>query len=151
MSLEMACEIKAGDVISALEAEHTSTLATCAGNRVTIRPISHVNEGLNILFQTGKNSLKMQQIRENPNVALCVGTYEIEGEAIEAGRPLAEENAAFVRLYMEKHPGSYERYSALQDETVVKLTVRHVRQWRYINGEPLLAELRFQGEHIHEN
>ena len=133
-------EIIRDEVINALHTESTHILATCAGNRVTIRPMSHVNEGLTVFFQTGKNSLKMRQIRENPNVALCVGTYEMEGLAAPIGHPLTEENISFVQAYREKHPGSYERYSALEDETVVMITIQQVRQWRYIDGEPLLAE-----------
>ena len=71
------CEITQEEVMQALENESTLTLATCAGNRVTIRPMSHINDGLNILFQTDINSLKMRQIKDNRNVALCVGTYQI--------------------------------------------------------------------------
>jgi len=139
------CKIEAEEVIATLEAEPALTFATCAGNRVTIRPMSHVNDGLDVYFQTGSDSLKMRQIRENPNVALCVGTYEMEGAAVEAGHPLAEENALFIQAYKEKHPGSYERYSGLEDEIVVKVTVGLVRQWRYVNREPVLAEIDLGG------
>jgi len=135
------CEITVNEVIHALETEKTLTLATCAGNRVTIRPMSHINDGLLVYFQTGTDSLKMQQIRKNPHVALCVGTYEIEGMASELGHPFMEENSFFVRMYKEKHPELYERYTAFSDEIVVKVVIHNVRQWRYVDGEPALAEL----------
>ena len=134
------CSITKEEVIQALERENTLTLATCAENRVTIRPMSHINDGMTILFQTGKDSLKMQQIRANPHVAVCVGTYEIEGRAHETGHPLAADNAFFARAYKEKHPGSFEKYSAYEDEVVVCVTVERVRQWRYVDGQPVMAE-----------
>ena len=136
-------EITKKEVIQTLEREKTLTLATCAGNRVTIRPMSHISDGMTILFQTGVNSLKMQQIRVNPNVAICVGTYEIEGTAAEAGHPLEKENEFFAKTYREKHPESFEKYSAYGDEVVVVITVKRVRQWRYNNGQPVMAELSF--------
>ena len=138
-----ASKITKKEVIQVLEREKTLTLATCAGNRVTIRPMSHISNGMTILFQTGVNSLKMQQIRVNPSVAICVGTYEIEGTAVEVGHPLEKDNEFFAKTYREKHPDSFEKYSAYDDEVVVMVTVKCVRQWRYNNGQPVMAELSF--------
>lgn len=136
-------DIKEQEILDLLKSERILTLATCAGNRVTIRPMSHINEGLNVFFQTGKESLKMRQIKENPNVALCIGTYELEGTASELGHPLAEKNKSFAKAYKEKHPDSFERYSAYEEEIVVKVSIHRVRQWRYIDGKPFLAEAEF--------
>ena len=55
------CAVTADEVIHALETEPTCVLATCAGNHVTIRPMSHVNDGLTVYFQTGKDYLKEPQ------------------------------------------------------------------------------------------
>ena len=74
-------------LLEALDKEQTVTLATCAGRRVTIRPMSHVRRGHGIYFQTGERSLKMLQITENPHVAILCGTFEIEGTAAAQGRP----------------------------------------------------------------
>ena len=129
------------EVIKTLEYEATLMLATCAGNRVTIRPMSHINDGINIFFQTSSDSLKMQEIRTNSNVALCIGTYEIEGTAIELGHPLDEKSVFFAKSYKEKHPGSFEKYSAYENETVVMVKPKLVWQWRYENNQPVVAEL----------
>jgi len=129
------------EVIQALKRELFSTLATCAGNRVTIRPMSHINDGLAIFFQTDNDSLKMRQIRINPNVAMCVGTYEIEGVATELGHPLDDKNVFFAKAYKEKHPGSFAKYSSCGDEVVVMVKPKLVRQWRYENDQPVMAEL----------
>ena len=134
------CSLSEEEIIRTLETETTLTLATCAGDRVTIRPMSHVNDGLAIYFQTGADSLKARQIRENHNVGLCVGTYQIEGSAWEQGHPLDRKNAFFAKAYEAKHPGSFRRYSAYPDEIVVRVTVRCVTQWRYIDGKPYVAK-----------
>ena len=139
------CQIGAAEVIGVLKKEKVLTLATCADNRVTIRPMSHINVGLDIYFQTGYDSLKMDQIAANPRVALCVGDLEIEGTATTCGHPLAEQNAFFAQAYQEKHPSSFERYSAYEDEIVVRVKIHLVRQWRYIDGKPLIAESEFIG------
>ena len=131
-------------LLEALDREQTITLATCAGNRVTIRPMSHIRRGHDIYFQTGAHSLKMLQITKNPNVAISCGTFEIEGKATAQGRPL--DDPWFTEAYRAKHPGPFARYSALPDEIVVKVTIRRVRQWQYIDGSPLLTEIEFIGE-----
>lgn len=137
------CAINAEEVVQALEKEKTMILATCSENRVTIRPMSHINDGLSVYFQAGADSVKMQQIRENPNVAMCVGTCELEGVATELGHPLAENNAFFAQGLKAKHPDAFERWSSLEDEVVVKVVVKRARQWRYIEDEPFLAEAEF--------
>ena len=138
-----ACELKPEEVISALDKETTIILATCADNRVTIRPMSHFNDGLSVYFQTGEHYLKTQQIRANPNVAISVGTYEIEGQAEIIGHPMDEKNQFFIEKYKKKHPNYTERYSALPNQVVVKIVIKLVRQWRYIDGEPVIAIGRF--------
>ena len=144
MILEIGtCGITAEEVIHALETEPTCILATCACNQVSVRPMSHVSDGVTVFFQTGKDYLKTRQIRANPNVALCVGTYQIEGTAVETGHPLAEGNELFARLIKAKHPDAYAHWSALEDEVVIKVTVGRVRQWRYVEGQPVLAEAEF--------
>ena len=134
------CAIAENEIVQALEREMTLTLATSAENKVSIRPMSHINDGLDVYFQTGSDSLKMQQMRANHNVALCVGTYQIEGVAQELGHPLDSGNTFFANAYKHKHPGSFESFSAYEDEVVVRVTINHATQWRYIDGKPCVAE-----------
>jgi len=134
------CEISEEEIISVLEKERTLTLATSAGDRVTIRPMSHINDGKDVYFQTSADSLKIRQIKVNKNVALCVGTYQIEGVAQILGHPLSKENSSFAQAYKLKHPDSYELYSTYDDEVVVHISIRRVSQWKYIDGKPLVAE-----------
>ena len=140
MEIEL-CTISEDEIINALETETTLTLATCTENRVTIRPMSHINDRMDIYFQTGADSLKIQQIRKNHYVALCVGTYQIEGIAQVLGHPLDKDNAFFAQAYKAKYPDAFELYSAYADEVVVRVAIHRVTQWRYFEGKPTVAEL----------
>jgi len=142
------CELSANEVISALEKEKNLTLATCTDSRVTIRPMSHISNGLTIYFQTGEYYLKTQQIKANPNVAISVGTYEIEGLAEIIGHPMDESNQFFIKKFRARHQNYAERWSALPNAVVVKVEIRLVRQWRYIDGKPYIATIRFDKRNI---
>ncbi|MCL2578040.1 MAG: hypothetical protein FWE27_08325 [Defluviitaleaceae bacterium] len=117
---------------------------TCADNCVTIRPMSHVNEGLTIYLQTGEYYLKTQQIRTNPNVAMCVGTYEIKGVAQIIGYPMDEANHAIIEKIKTKHHNAFERWSALPNQVLVKVEIVRVSQWRYVDGKPIIAIGQFK-------
>lgn len=133
------CDLTADEVVSALEKEKTLILATCADNRVTTRTMSHVNDGLDVYFQTGEHYLKTQQIRANPNVALSVGTYDIEGRAEIIGHPMDESNRFILEMLKDKHPNAVERWSSLQNQVVIKVKLTQARQWRYVDEKPYIA------------
>ena len=133
------CALEAEEIIAMLAREKTVILATAAHDRVTTRSMSHVNDGMVIYFQTGKNYLKSKQIEANPNVAISVEGYDFEGEATMLGHPLDEENSLFAGLFKEKHPAYFERWSSFDEEIVVRVDVKSVRKWRYVDGKPFIA------------
>ena len=135
-------ELGTDEVISALEKETTLTLATSANNRVTIRQMSHINNGLTIYFQTSAHYLKTQQIKANPNIAISVGAYEIEGIAEIIGHPLDEANKFFIQKYTAKHPNYANKWSHLPNQIIVKVETMQARKWRYVNGKPVIASLQ---------
>lgn len=141
-------KITADEVISTLESESTLILATSSGGRVTIRPVSHVNNGLVVYFQTGKNYLKVQQIQANPNVALYVGEYQIEGLAKIIGHPLSIRNEFFIEKLKTKHNSAFEKWSDYPDEIVIKVETKLARRWQYIDSKPYIAIGQFE---IQEN
>ena len=69
------------EIIRLLDDHKILILATSANDRVTARSMSCVNIGLNIYFQTDKRFIKFDQIKQNPQVALCAGNVQIEGMA----------------------------------------------------------------------
>ncbi|MGQ9779143.1 MAG: pyridoxamine 5'-phosphate oxidase family protein [Bacillota bacterium] len=121
-------------------------LATAADNRVRARTMSHVNIGLEVYFQTGKGSTKYAQIAVNPRVALCLGNLQIEGVAEVLGHPLAEANREFCRLYRERHPSAYERYSSRPDEVVIRVRPILCTLWKYVDGRPCRELLDLEAE-----
>ena len=133
------CNLTAEEVLAVLESEKTIILATAANNRVSTRAMSHINDGMVIYFQTGRNYLKSEQIRINPNVAISVAGYDIEGKATLLGHPLDDENSLFAKLYKEKHPQYTDIWSTYPEEIVVKVEIELVRKWSYIDGKPFIS------------
>jgi hypothetical protein len=123
--------------IICLMAEHPNmALATSAAGRTTCRMISCVTEGLVVYFQTSAGSLKF-------------GNASLEGAAEILGHPLAE--AGFRAAYEARHPGSFKRYSFLEEERVVRVFPRFVTLWKYIDGKPcqeVLDPVRLTAERI---
>lgn len=124
------------EIINILEREKHIVLASCSDGRVTARTMSHVNIGIDIYFQTDKKFLKAEQIAQNPKVALCVGNLQIEGAAVLGHHPADPENTEILRLYKQKHPHSFEMYSSMKDEIVIKVKPTLAILWKYINGKP---------------
>jgi hypothetical protein len=124
------------EITIALAGTSTIVLATGAGGNITARAMSPVNIGLDVYMQTSRNFTKTAQMKENPNVALCLGNMQIEGAAQFLGHPMDAGNEAFRMLYSEKHRGSYERYSMTEEEIVFVVHPQCVTLWKYIDGKP---------------
>ncbi|MCL2357289.1 MAG: pyridoxamine 5'-phosphate oxidase family protein [Defluviitaleaceae bacterium] len=133
------CELSAAEVEKVLSDNKNFVLATCANNRVTTRTMSHVHDGLTVYFQTGGQYLKTLQLAENPNAALNMGEYDLEGVAEIIGHPLDDANRFFIEKLKAKHPNAFERWSSLPNQVVIKVEIRSARCWRYINGKPVIA------------
>ena len=117
-----------------LEKEKSIVLATSADDKVTARTVSHVNDGINIYFQTGNTSEKFMQIKTNPLIALAVGNMQIEAAAEALGHPSA--NPRFIGLYKIKFPRYYELYTCSEDEAVIKAIPIKITFYKYIDGKP---------------
>jgi uncharacterized pyridoxamine 5'-phosphate oxidase family protein len=104
-------------------------LATSAQNRVTARPVSIINNGLLVLFQTDKDFIKYQQIKQNPNVALCIGNMQIEGTAKITCQPF--ENNFFIDNFKRLHQSAFQRYSHLKDNVIIEVQPKLITFWEY--------------------
>ena len=111
-------------------------LATSADNRVTARTLCHVNIGLDIFFQTDSGFLKVEQIRKNPKVALCLNNMQIEGVAQLRGRPSEDQNAEFSDAFRKKHSRSYEKYAKSKKQITIKVSPALFVEWKYIDEKP---------------
>ena len=133
---ELSEEIK-----TILKKETTIVFATTWNNKVTARTVSHVNDELTIYFPAGESSEKLQQIKNNPNIACAVDNMQIEAVAKICGD--FNENPYFKKLYETKFPRYFEAYKILGNEVVIKITPKKIKLWKYFNGVPCfdIAEL----------
>ncbi len=111
-------------------------LSTSKNNHVTSRMMSiiHIDEAF--YFQTDKNFRKYEQLKSNPNVALCIENIQIEGICEEIGRPT--EYPAFCEQYQKHFANSYRRYTPLENERLFKITPQFIERWLYLEGIPFM-------------
>lgn len=117
-------------------------LSTCADNRVTSRPMSVVVIDGKFCCQTDRRYLKCSQIKANPNVALCVNNFSIEGQCHVIGRPL--ENSFFVEKMKECFPDAVSRWSELPTECVLEITPKLISAWSYDKNKPFIERWDFE-------
>ncbi len=65
-------------------------LSTSYKDRVTSRTMSFLVIDKKFYFQTDDTFLKFEQIKNNPNVSLCINNIQIEGVAKILGHPFQE-------------------------------------------------------------
>lgn len=122
------------EIIKILENASSIVLATYANGKVTARTMSHVNDGLTILFQTGNNSEKARQIKENSNVAFALNNLQIEAAAEIHGHPT--ENTLFIEKYKAKFPNYFSHYSNNPNEILIMAKPIKIAIYKYIDGIP---------------
>ena len=105
------------EIVAILQKENTIFLATCANNKVTVRAMAHINDGLNVLFGTSKNSEKIRQMDQNPNIALAIGNIKIEAIAELFGHPKG--HPFFTNEYLKKFPQYGKIYPEKPDDILV--------------------------------
>ena len=84
-------------------------LATTKNNYVTARRMRLIPDGLTLYAWTDSRSMKIDQIKSNPYVAVVAGFIQVEGKAALCGHPLKQENIAYIEAYRRKLPESYEK------------------------------------------
>lgn len=116
-----------------LKSEENIILATCANNKVTARAMAHINDGLTILFATSRNSEKIKQMEQNPNIALAVGNLKIEAIAEFFGHPKG--HAFFISEYPKKFPHLGAIYPEKPDDLLVIAKPQKISLFKYL-GKP---------------
>ena len=122
-----------------IEWERVCRVAT-AGRRGMphLVPVCHVVHGGKIYFGTGNDGRKVENLKENPRVALTVDLYSeawsnLKGVMVQGRAKLIERGPRFkkvrARLY-KKYP-QYPREAALDpsDSVVVEVTPARVFSW----------------------
>jgi len=133
------------EVIDILEKNPIWVLSTSLNDYVTSRPMSIINIGLNVFFQTNKCYIKHEQMNLNKNVSLCCQNVSIEGIAEDIGDWNDESNAQLLEIYKGKHLNSYKKYGSLNGQVVYKIIPKKIKLWKYDNGNPI-REILFVSE-----
>lgn len=118
-----------------------AVLATSSNNRVTSRMMSFVIYKNKFYCQTDKRFLKVEQILDNPKVSICIDNIQIEGIAQIIGKPT--ENNIFTILFNKYFKNSYENYSFLENEVLLKINPTFITVWNYNESIPIRNFYKF--------
>lgn len=108
--------------IKFLEAHMYLSLATSLNDRVTVRTVTYVSDGLDIYFLSCNHHTKCIQINGNPKVAACIDNVQIEGKAQILGNPTSENNKKYADIYRKKLPEIYKYFAPKPEMVIVKIT-----------------------------
>ncbi len=119
-------------------------LSTSLNDRVSSRTMSVVLiKGL-FYFQTDVTFSKYQQLKSNPNVALCIDNIQIEGVCMEIGHPM--DNDAFCEHFQQCFKGSYDAYTALENERLFAVKPTYIERWVYQDGVPYIESFDVEAQ-----
>ena len=135
-------ELKKEEIFSNFGYSKNMVLSTSYQGKVTSRMMSVIIFDGEFYFQTDKNFMKYNQIKNNPNVSLCCDNISIEGIGTELGKPL--DNNRFIKLYEKYYNYSYQQYSSLQNERLFKVTPLYIQIWIYENAKPYIEIIDFK-------
>ncbi len=112
------------------------TLATANKEGVvSASQVCLINDGLTIYIQTDKTFEKVQNIKQNPNVAINVGAYYFKGKAEIVGKPT--ENALFIEKIKAKHLDTYNHYTSLPNEVLIEVKLSEAKIWGGDNSKDI--------------
>ena len=123
-------------------------LATSSNNRVSARKMSFIIIDGKFYFQTDITFRKYNDIKENPNVALCIDNIQIEGKCKELEHPLKHQE--FSAKFKEYYRSSYDAYTSLDSERLFVIEPCFIQRWNYVNNKPVIEQLDFDNEYYKE-
>lgn len=124
-------------------------LATCAQDMPLACTMTCVVIDGDIYMQTDSTFPKCEQIRQNPHVALCSGSLNMEGVASFAGPPAEAAEGRFAQLFSRYYPDSYQLYAGVSTEVVIRVQITHAVDWLYEKGASEMLEIDFLKQEAH--
>jgi uncharacterized pyridoxamine 5'-phosphate oxidase family protein len=134
--MELNYDIELENIYSHIGESKIMALATSSKNHPTVRLVSFIIYKNKILFQTGTDLIKYEQICENNNVALCIDNIQIEGVAKIIGKTNDNKNNEIMEIYKKHYKNSYETYSHYDKEILIEIKPIKITKWDYENGKP---------------
>ncbi len=126
-------------IVDSMEDHMAMVLSTSVDSVVSSRTMSVVRIGSHFYFQTDRTMDKYSQLMANPHVSLCKNELSIVGIARDVGHP--EKHPAFCEAFSKAFPGSFNAYSHLSDERLFEVTVRTIKSWSYVDGQPYIQTI----------
>jgi general stress protein 26 len=122
------------DIVALLDTHREIVLATSTNDRVTARVVSFANNGLDIYFLSWEHNKKIQQLKDNPKVALCLKNLEIEGLAEVLGNAFEDKYNDIGDLFKSKFsPKWFDTFSHIKEMVLVKITLNNITKFENIN------------------
>lgn len=113
-----------------------ATLATANKvGEISASQVCIVNDGLTVYVQTDKTFEKIKNIQENQNIALNLGAYYFKGKAKILNHP--SNNELFIEKIKQKHPETYQNYTNLPNEVLVKIDLTEAKIWGGDNSKDI--------------
>ena len=112
-----------------LENVKEMVLSTSARDRVTSRVVSCSCHGNKVFFLSWGHHTKCMQISENPRVAFCHETLQIEGMASIKGNALASENAVYAEQYKQKQASIFDVFTKFEGMTLIEVTITSITSY----------------------
>jgi general stress protein 26 len=128
-------------------------LSTSLNDFVTSRTVTLIpfKESLYLTSIRRLGAIKIEQIENNPNVAICFNTTQITGTATIIGLVSAEHNAEITTLYKEKLPESFERFAVVPSAVFIKIDVSTCKSWKIVNNHVESKAIDFVNQTIENN
>ena len=126
------------ETIKLIENTMFATIATANKNGdVSASKVTIVNDGLDIYFQTDNSFEKAKNIKENNKIAINFGATYAKGIAEIIGKPI--QNEMFINKMKKKNIHTYNNYSKLENEVLIRVVLTEIRIWKYeqINGNTI--------------
>jgi len=108
-----------GRCIKVLNKNKYISVATAAGDDVRVRVVDYANQDLSIGFYTWEHTVKVEHLKKNPKISLCIDNLQIEGTAAFAGHPRLAPNSAFGEIFKERNPNPYKNFIQTEDAVLI--------------------------------
>jgi len=131
--MELNFEELSAEIEKKLRKARSMSLATRAGEGVAARTVCCQNDGMTAFFITHKDSDKVKQMRDNPNVALVIDNMRITAEAELFGHPQGKPE--YMRINKKKFPIYAKIYKSTSDDLLILFHPVKIKIYKYV-GQP---------------
>ncbi len=111
-------------IIKQFSKDKNMALATSVDNIPSLRIIDAYYFDGSFYIATYETSEKMKEIKKNKYVSLCTAYHEFQGEAVNIGHPLKEENKEIRSLLIEAFASWYFAHNDESDPKMCYLQVK---------------------------